>query len=144
MHRFLLLLAAAAASLLPAGCASITNPVADGIPVRRLPAEVLGRPQAPSCGPIPLTALKQPELDPYRLDKGDVLAVIADNLIAPDGQIAPFKLPDLSSNTAALGYPIPVSTTTAPSRSRGCRTDRRQGPQRSSRRSSSSASTPRA
>ena len=107
MHRTAFFLATVAVTVC-GGCASITNPVADGIPVRRLPAEVLGRPKS-EMRAIPLTALKQPELDPYRLDKGDVLAVLADNLIAPDGQIPPVKLPDLTSNTAALGYPIPVT-----------------------------------
>ena len=106
MSRTALLLVAAVGCF--SGCASLTNPVADGIPVRRLPPEILGRPKS-ELRAIPLTALKQPELDPYRLDKGDVLAVVADNLIAPDGQIAPVKLPDSSSNTAALGYPIPVN-----------------------------------
>src|SRR5438552_267355 len=43
----LLLVALASAS---AGCAALTNPVADGVPVRRLPAEVLGRPQRTSSG----------------------------------------------------------------------------------------------
>ncbi len=89
------------------GCAALTNPVADGVPVRRLPAEVLGRPKA-DLRAIPLTALQQRENDPYRLDKGDVLAVIADNVIAPDTQQPPVKLPDATSNTAALGFPIPV------------------------------------
>ena len=107
MQRILLLLAVAGVPLF-GGCAAITNPVADGVPVRRLPAEVLGRPKS-ELKAIPLTMLKQPESDPYLLDKGDVLAVVADNLIAPDTQIPPSKLPDATSNTAALGYPIPVN-----------------------------------
>jgi protein involved in polysaccharide export with SLBB domain len=103
-----LLLLAATAALSSGGCASLTNPVADGVPVRRLPAEVLGRSKA-DLKPIPLTALKQPELDPYRLDKGDVLAVVADGLLGSDAQVPPVKLPDPTGNTAALGYPIPVN-----------------------------------
>lgn len=107
MNRIIILVLASFAAL-SGGCASITNPVADGIPVRRLPAEVLGRPKS-DLKAIPLTALQQREPEPYLLDKGDVLAVIADNLIAPDSQVAPVKLPDASSNTSALGYPIPVN-----------------------------------
>lgn len=107
MTRVLLVLIVATASL-SGGCAALTNPVADGIPVRRLPAEVLGRPKA-DLRAIPLNALQQREPDPYRLDKGDVLAVIADNLIAPNTAQPPVKLPDQLNNTAALGYPIPVS-----------------------------------
>ena len=105
MHRTVLMLAA---TMGLSGCAALTNPVADGVPVRRLPAEVLGRPKS-EMRAIPLTALKQPELDPYRLDRGDVLAVVADDLIAPEGQPAPVKLPDATGNTAALGYPVPVA-----------------------------------
>jgi protein involved in polysaccharide export with SLBB domain len=108
-----LLLAAAVA--LTNGCAALTNPVADGIPVRRLPAEVLGRPKA-DMRPISLTLLRQKEAEVYKVDKGDVLAVVADQVIVPydptrgdQAPIPPVKLPDQVSNTAALGYPIPVS-----------------------------------
>lgn len=107
MNRIILLMLVSL-SAFSGGCAAITNPVADGVPVRRLPAEVLGRPKS-DLKAIPLTALQQREPEPYLLDKGDVLGVIADNLIAPDTQVAPVKLPDASSNTAALGYPIPVN-----------------------------------
>ena len=107
MTRVLLVLIVATASL-SGGCAALTNPVADGIPVRRLPAEVLGRPKA-DLRAIPLNALQQREPDPYRLDKGDVLAIIADNVIAPPTAQPPVKLPDQLNNTAALGYPTPVT-----------------------------------
>ncbi len=96
-----------ALSGLSVGCAAVTNPVADGIPVRRLPAEVLGRPRA-DLKPIPLTVLRQREIETYRFDKGDTLAVVADNVIAPPGTVAPVKLPDATSDLAALGFPIPV------------------------------------
>ena len=107
MTRITLFLIVATACL-SGGCAAITNPVADGIPVRRLPAEVLGRPKA-DLRAIPLNALQQREPDPYRLDKGDVLAIIADNVIAPPTAQPPVKLPDQLNNTAALGYPTPVT-----------------------------------
>jgi protein involved in polysaccharide export with SLBB domain len=90
------------------GCAAVTNPVADGIPVRRLPAEVLGRPRADLL-PIPLTVLRQREIETYTFDRGDVLAVVADNVIAPPGTPAPVKLPDAVSDTAATGFPVPVA-----------------------------------
>lgn len=106
MTRLLLLPLVAAASL-SGGCAALTNPVADAVPVRRLPAEVLGRPKA-DLRPIPPTALQQPPMEPYLLDRGDVLAVVADDIIAPETVQAPVKLPDMVSNTAALGFPIPV------------------------------------
>lgn len=90
------------------GCAAITNPVADGVPVRRLPEEILGRSKA-DLKPIPLTLLRQKDNPAYRLDKGDVLAVVADEVIAPGNLQAPVKLPDAVNNLAATGYPVPVN-----------------------------------
>lgn len=105
----LLLVAAVALSN---GCAAVTNPVADGIPVRRLPAEVLGRPKA-EMKPISLTLLRQKEPEIYRVDKGDVLAIVAEQVIVQTDPLnqppPPVKLPDPVSNTAAIGYPFPVS-----------------------------------
>lgn len=98
----------AAATGLSVGCAAVTNPVADGIPVRRLPAEVLGRPRS-DLKPIPLTVLRQREIDPYVLDAGDTLAIIADNVVAPEAAPAPVKLPDANSDTASVGFPFPVA-----------------------------------
>lgn len=117
MTRLAALLVVTAAAV-SGGCAALTNPVADGIPVRHVPAEILGRPRA-DLRPIPLTLLRQPEPDVYRLDKGDVLAVVADGVITESGRLAPggaptalqapVKLPDERSNTAAVGYPFPVN-----------------------------------
>ena len=95
-------------SALSGGCASLANPVADGIPVRRLPDEVLGRPKA-DLKPIPLTLLRQRETDSYKLDKGDVLAIVAEEIIAPANTPVPVRLPDQFNATAALGFPVPVS-----------------------------------
>ena len=95
------------ASLFSGGCASLSNPVADGIPVRRLPVEVLGRPKT-ELKPIPLTLLRQRESDSYKLDKGDVLAVVAEEIIAPANTPVPVRLPDQFNANAALGFPIPV------------------------------------
>lgn len=95
------------ASLFSGGCASLSNPVADGIPVRRLPVEVLGRPKT-ELKPIPLTLLRQRESDAYKLDKGDVLAVVAEEIIAPANTPVPVRLPDQFNANAALGFPIPV------------------------------------
>ena len=89
------------------GCAALTNPVADGVPVNRLPSEVLGRPKA-ELRAIPLTLLRQKEPEIYRLDKGDVLAVVADDVLGPANQQPPIRLPDPQNDTAAIGYPVPV------------------------------------
>jgi protein involved in polysaccharide export with SLBB domain len=107
MTRPAVLLLLVAGACLSGGCAALTNPVADGIPVRRLPEEVLGRPKA-DLRPVPLTMLRQKEPDQYRLDKRDVLAVVAPQVLGPPEQLPPVRLPDLLNNTAAIGYPVPV------------------------------------
>jgi protein involved in polysaccharide export with SLBB domain len=89
------------------GCAALTNPVADGVPVRRLPAEVLGRPRA-DLKPVPDTLLRRKELEEYRLDKGDVLAVVASEVFGDERVQSPIKLADQFSNYSSLGFPIPV------------------------------------
>ena len=96
------------ATLLATGCAAVTNPVADGIPVRRLPAEVLGRSKA-DLKAIPLTVLRQQEQKEYLLDKGDILAIIAEDIIAPANQAPPIRMPDQFNRTAAIGFPVPVN-----------------------------------
>jgi len=95
------------ATALSGGCAAISNPVADGIPVNRLPAEVLGRPRS-DLKPIPLTILRQREVELYTLDKGDVLAIVAEDIIAPAGVAPPVRMPDQNNRTAAIGFPVPV------------------------------------
>src|SRR5258708_991076 len=56
------------------GCASLTNPVANGIPVHLLPPELLGEPKG-NLESIPLTSLRQPPPDAYRLAPEDVLGI---------------------------------------------------------------------
>lgn len=108
VRRLLLPLMGVIAAGLSGGCAAVTNPVADGIPVRRLPAEVLGRAKA-DLVPIPFNMLKQRERDAYTLDKGDTLAVIADNILGGENIQPPVRLPDNLNSNAAVGFPIPVT-----------------------------------
>lgn len=100
------LVAAACAS---GGCAALTNPVADGIPVRRLPDEVLGRPRI-DLRPLPLTMLRQSEPDQYRVDEGDVLGVYAEEVLGNRGQPIPIQVnPNpTASRPMVQGYPVPV------------------------------------
>lgn len=92
---------------LSTGCAAVSNPVADGIPVRRLPAEVLGKSKA-DMQPIDLTLLRRKEPDPYRLDKGDLLAIVAADLFGPENAPIPVNPPDINNREASSGYPVPV------------------------------------
>src|SRR5258708_24131653 len=55
------------------GCVALTNPVGNGIPVRRLPPELLGESRAEKQ-PLTLSLLRQKPPDVYRLAAGDVLA----------------------------------------------------------------------
>ena len=92
---------------LTTGCAAVSNPIADGIPVRRLPAEVLGRAKS-DMQPIDLTLLRRKEQEIYRLDKGDLLAIVAADLFGPENAPVPVNAPDPSNPEASSGYPVPV------------------------------------
>jgi protein involved in polysaccharide export with SLBB domain len=107
--RLLLAVALLPAAAWSGGCASLTNPVADGIPVRRLPEEVLGRPRE-ELRPIPLNLLRQREPDQYRVDRGDLLGVYVEDVLGVRGQPIPVQVINnpLSPKAAAQGFPIPV------------------------------------
>ncbi|HSQ58342.1 MAG TPA: polysaccharide biosynthesis/export family protein [Gemmata sp.] len=91
------------------GCAGITNPVADGIPVRRLPEEILGRPRT-ELKELPLNLLRITNPGDYKLDKGDVLAIVADEIVTKENQPIPVQfLQSLNTTKAAVqGVPVPV------------------------------------
>ena len=67
---------------------ALTNPVADGIPVRLLPPELIG-PSKTSWQTIPLNSLQQPPTDVYRLATGDVLGVFIDGYLGASTQPLP-------------------------------------------------------
>jgi protein involved in polysaccharide export with SLBB domain len=105
-RHFLLLLVLAAGSN---GCASLTNPVADGIPVRRLPDEVFGRSKS-ELYQLPLNMLRLPEEGEYRLDRGDVLGIVADEVLTKAGQPIPvqFNPNPTATNPVFQGVPVTV------------------------------------
>jgi hypothetical protein len=75
------LLALVLCALLAPGCAAITNPLVDSIPVRYAPPELLQTCVRDGLESIPLTFLEQPPSPVYRLDTGDVLGVWIENVI---------------------------------------------------------------
>jgi protein involved in polysaccharide export with SLBB domain len=91
----------------------LTNPVADGLPARKVPPELLG-PVKDGTVSIPLTELGQQPPPAYRLAAGDVLGVWIEGIhgdrnVTPPLHVAPQlqgreqrKLPP------AVGYPVPV------------------------------------
>jgi protein involved in polysaccharide export with SLBB domain len=91
------------------GCAGFTNPVADGIPVRRLPEEVFGQPKS-ELQQVPLNLLRIADPGDYKLDKGDVLAIVADEVLTKENQPVPVQLLSNPNTTksAVQGVPVPV------------------------------------
>jgi protein involved in polysaccharide export with SLBB domain len=94
------------------GCAALSNPVLEGVPVRRLPPELLGKPRDATVT-IPLTVLSQPRPPDYRLDTGDILGVYVEGIFerARAGEPPvppPVHFPDALYIQPSMGYPIPV------------------------------------
>ena len=95
------------------GCAALTNPVADGVPVRLLPPELLARPKEPGQT-IPLTLLGQPRPATYRLAPGDVLGVYIEGVLGEAPQMPPVHVSPLLQVREqrrlppAAGYPVAV------------------------------------
>ena len=92
---------------LGSGCVSHA-PLAEGIPVRRLPTELLGHSKC-DLQPVPLTLLRQKEPDAYRVDKGDVLTVFAEDVLGVRDRIPIQVNPDPNAaKPATQGYPVTV------------------------------------
>jgi protein involved in polysaccharide export with SLBB domain len=89
------------------GCAAWGNPVANGVPVRRLSPELLGESRA-SLQLIPLTSLRQAQPDAYRVDAGDVLGIWIDKVLGEKDLSPPITPSLVPSLPSALGYPVPV------------------------------------
>ncbi len=89
------------------GCTALSNPVANGIPVRLLPPEQLGESKQ-NMQTIPLTMLRQPPVKAYLLGPGDVLGIWIEGVLGERGQPPPVRLGETRNDRAALGYPIPV------------------------------------
>jgi hypothetical protein len=80
------------------GCAALTSPVLNGIPVRRLPAELLSSPRRENLQTIPLSLLRQEQPEDYILAHGDVLGVFI-------AGIFPLTLPDQPLPTPPVNFP---------------------------------------
>src|SRR5262249_19713866 len=86
---------------------ALTNPVADGLPVHRLPPELLAEPKAGTTT-IPLTLLRQEPPPAYRLTPGDVLGVWIEGVLGEKSQAPPVHLSELGGVPPSLGSPGPV------------------------------------
>ena len=104
----ILLLTILLASAVNGGCAAVSNPVANAVPVNRLPPEVIGK-RKDEEKTIPLTLLRQKQPEVYRLAPGDVLGIYIEGVLGEAKQPPPVSTPEAGTNVApAVGYPIPV------------------------------------
>jgi hypothetical protein len=102
------LIAAGFALVLSAtGCASLTNPLVDGIPVRRLQPEAFGESKA-DLQIVPLTSLTPRAPDAYRLAPGDVLGVFIEGVLGERNGQPPVQIREQGNLPPGIGYPIPV------------------------------------
>ncbi len=100
------------------GCSSLTNPVLNGIPVRKLPTELLSRPHRESMQTVPLSLLRQKQPEHYILAAGDVMGVfisgvfpptLADQALTTPPVYFPSQIDPLGSGLPpALGYPVTI------------------------------------
>lgn len=107
LARLAILLVGSAGAGALAGCAAVTNPVADGVPVRRLPEEIFPRPRE-ELKQLPLTLLRQQKPDVYRLAAGDVLGVYIETLLGDKANIPPVRIPESGNTPPSIGYPVLV------------------------------------
>ena len=89
------------------GCAAITNPVANGVPVRILSDELLAKSKQ-DLKPIPLSLLRQQPPAVYRLAAGDILGVYIEGVLGQADQPPPVNIPEGTNLPPAFGYPMPV------------------------------------
>src|SRR5688500_17428744 len=98
---------AAACCALFAGCAALTNPIANGIPVRLLPDELLAESRE-GYEPILLTTLRQPPPDEYILAAGDTLGIYIEGVLGTSETPPPVNLPESTDLPPSVGYPFPI------------------------------------
>jgi protein involved in polysaccharide export with SLBB domain len=98
---------------LPAGCAALANPLAEGVPARLVPPELLARAKCEEQT-IPLNLLRQPSSPVYRLAPGDVLGIYIEGVLGERTQAIPIQVgPQVQVREQhrlppSAGYPIPV------------------------------------
>ncbi|QDV73041.1 Polysaccharide biosynthesis/export protein [Botrimarina mediterranea] len=89
------------------GCAAFTNPVANGIPVRMLPDDMLA-PSREGFEPINLALLRTKPPEIFLLDVGDTLGIYIEGIIGDESTPPPVNLPSSSELPPAIGYPFPI------------------------------------
>lgn len=89
------------------GCAAVTNPTTNGVPVRILPDELLAESKE-GFEPLPLTTLRQPPPAVYLLAPGDTLGIYIEGILGSEETPPPVNIPDSSEEPPSIGYPFPI------------------------------------
>jgi protein involved in polysaccharide export with SLBB domain len=89
------------------GCTAITNPAANGLPVRLLPPELLAESKKDLVA-LPLTLLSQKPPEQYRLASGDVLGVWIEGVYGEKEKVPPTHFPENASLLPSVGLPVLV------------------------------------
>jgi protein involved in polysaccharide export with SLBB domain len=89
------------------GCAALTNPIANGVPVRLLPDELLAESRE-GYEPIPLTLLRQPPPEKYILAAGDTLGIYIEGVLGAAETPPPVNIPETTELPPSVGYPFPI------------------------------------
>ena len=92
------------------GCAAVSNPVADAVPIRRLPPEVMGE-RKEEERTIPLTWLRQKPAEAHRAAAGDLLGIWVEGVFGtgdPERPEPPPVRPGEGAAPPAIGNPFPV------------------------------------
>lgn len=89
------------------GCAALTNPIANGIPVHVLPDELLAESRE-GFESIPLTTLRQPPPKEYILAAGDTLGVYIEGVLGSADTPPPVNVPESADLPPSIGYPFPI------------------------------------
>jgi protein involved in polysaccharide export with SLBB domain len=94
--------------MLGSGCASFSNPVGQGIPVRRLPEEYFAKPKIDSRT-IDLKYLCQDPPVVHEVDAEDVLGIFIDGITGEKNVPPPVSLPSTNVPVPSFGYPYVIT-----------------------------------
>src|SRR3954469_242253 len=89
------------------GCAALTNPVRDGVPVQKLTREVVAKPKNGQTT-IPVAYLRQDVPDVYRLDRGDVLGIFVEGILETRGSLPQPRVAEPGPGAATPSLPAPL------------------------------------
>lgn len=95
------------------GCTSVLSPMT-GVPASQLSPQLRGVPRN-NLVPVPLSLLRQPPVEQYRLGAGDILGLYIQGILPPRGvdqeieEAPPVHFPEEGSDLPpSVGFPIPV------------------------------------